>query len=116
MIEIVISYNIFWHCLCSLHLNKMAQTIYLSFFAGLLLYFSCNVYGNEIMFSNTWAVKIRGGDFTLLEKLALKHGFVNETQVRSRILLRIRLYLDVIHVNESWIDSAHWQKNVSALM
>ncbi|XP_073237797.1 furin-1-like [Porites lutea] len=61
----------------------MAQTIYLSFFAGLLLYFSCNVYGNEIMFSNTWAVKIRGGNFTLLEKLALIHGFVNETQVVS---------------------------------
>lgn len=91
MVDIVLTYNIFWHCLCSLHLNKMVQTIYLSFFAGLLLYFSCNAYGNEVMFSNTWAVKIRGGHFTLLEKLALKHGFVNGTQVSSRILSKIRL-------------------------
>lgn len=69
----------------------MAQTIYLSFFTGLLLYSSCIVYGNEVMFSNTWAVKIRGGDFTLLEKLALKHAFVNGTQVSSRVLSKIRL-------------------------
>ena len=90
-IGIVLTYNIFGHCLCSLHLNKMAETIYLSFFAGLLLSFTCNVYGNEVMFSNTYTVKIRRGDFTLLEKLALKHGFVNETQVSSRILSKIRL-------------------------
>jgi len=34
------------------------------------------------MFSNTWAVKIRGGP-VVLERLARKHGFVNETQVVS---------------------------------
>ena len=34
------------------------------------------------MFSNTWTVKIRGGDRDVLATLARKHGFVNETQVR----------------------------------
>lgn len=34
------------------------------------------------MFSNTWTVQIRGGDRVVLGKLARKHGFVNETQVR----------------------------------
>ena len=34
------------------------------------------------MFFNTWTVQIRGGDRVVLAKLARKHGFVNETQVR----------------------------------
>ena len=38
-------------------------------------------------FSNTWAVKIRGG-LVALKKLARKHGFVNESQVGRDIYFR----------------------------
>ena len=36
------------------------------------------------MFSNTWAVRIRGGSRAVLETLARKHGFVNTTKVSGR--------------------------------
>ena len=63
---------------CAVPLRKMAQATLFSFVITLWLYTICTVNGNT--FSNTWAVKIRG-DRVVLEKLARKHGFVNETQV-----------------------------------
>jgi len=60
-----------------------AQTTLLSFLLGILIFFNStsNACGKKIMFSNTWAVKIYRGNRVVLEKLARKHGFVNETQV-----------------------------------
>jgi len=43
------------------------------------------------MFSNTWAVKIRGGP-VVLERLARKHGFVNETQVGGEHLFTVNCW------------------------
>lgn len=60
----------------------MARSTLLSFFMGLLLHNFFTAYGSNFMFSNTWTVQIRGGDRVVLAKLARKHGFVNETQVR----------------------------------
>ena len=37
------------------------------------------------VFTNTWAVKI-AGDGVVLERLARKHGFVNESQVSGKII------------------------------
>lgn len=59
----------------------MAKTTSFACTIVFLLYFTFNVFGNEVIFSNTWAVKILGGNRVILEKLASKHGFVNTTQV-----------------------------------
>lgn len=55
----------------------MAETTVFVFVLGLCLSSSI-VFGST--FSNTWAVNIRGGP-VVLERLARKLGFVNETQV-----------------------------------
>lgn len=64
--------------MCVVSLWKMAQTSFVTFVLALYLSSSCNVSGRT--FSNTWAVNVRGGP-VVLEKLARKLGFVNETQV-----------------------------------
>ena len=69
------------------YLTEMAHTILLSFVVEILIFSALNVCAKKIMFSNTWAVKIRGGNRIILETLARKHGFVNETQVRMRKIL-----------------------------
>ena len=59
----------------------MAWKILLSLVIEMSLLFTSDVYGSGLRFSNTWAVKVRGGG---IEKIARKHGFVNETQVRGK--------------------------------
>ena len=63
------------------HFRIMAWKILLSFVIEMSLFFTFDVYGSGVRFSNTWAVKVRGGG---IEKIAYKHGFVNETQVREK--------------------------------
>ncbi|KAM7438593.1 hypothetical protein ABFA07_011908 [Porites harrisoni] len=58
----------------------MVWKIHLSFVIEMLLFFTFDVHGSGVRFSNTWAVKIRGGG---IEKISRKHGFANETQVVS---------------------------------
>ena len=67
----------------AVHFRMMAQTVILSVLIELLLTFTFNVSGSKVMFSNTWAVKIRDGGVVVVGNLARKHGFVNETQVLS---------------------------------
>lgn len=59
----------------------MVWKIHLSFVIEMLLFFTFDVHGSGVRFSNTWAVKIRSGG---IEKIARKHGFANETQVRGK--------------------------------
>lgn len=66
---------------CAERFRIMVWKIHLSFVIEILLFFTFDVYGSGVTFSNTWAVKIRGGG---IEKIARKHGFVNETQVRGK--------------------------------
>ena len=66
---------------CPERFKIMVWKIHLSFVIEILLFFTFDVYGSGVRFSNTWAVKIRGGR---IEKIARKHGFVNETQVRGK--------------------------------
>lgn len=78
----------YWHpwlaCFSwAVHFRMMAQTVILSVLIELLLTFTFNVSGSKVMFSNTWAVKIRDGGLVVVGNLARKHGFVNETQVLS---------------------------------
>ena len=69
----------------------MAKTTSFACTIVFLLYFTFNVFGNEVIFSNTWAVKILGGNRVVLEKLARKHGFVNTTQVSEGTSVWLKL-------------------------
>lgn len=60
------------------------------FLFALIVFCYCSsfaVFGTGV-FTNTWAVKI-AGDGLVLERLARKHGFVNESQVSGQIIYPI---------------------------
>ena len=52
----------------------------------LMFFFVTNTFANEI-YTNVWAVKIRGGQREV-EKVALKHGFYYDKHVSTAQLLR----------------------------
>ena len=83
----------------------MAKTTSFTCTIVFLLYFTFNVFAREVIFSNTWAVKILGGNRVVLEKLAHKHGFVNTTQVSEETAWCMARNLDLsVRKNKELIE------------
>ena len=59
-------------------------------FLLVIFFFETDIFANEI-YTNVWAVKIRGSQREV-EELAIKHGFIYDRKVSTRLFQRTSCY------------------------